>query len=190
MALFSPLRQLCGRVDQETAEADLAAFIGPRADTYLRWYRSRRSRLAAGKTTALLEWNWTAFFSWFAWHWYRKLWIEGLLAALAPVLVGWLAQLVAGATASVVLFSLCYCLSCMLCRALVLADAAWSIAAAGGATEGAEARRARLARAGGVSWAGAAAASLILLGLTGWDAVAQYRQAMEMLQAAGLSLGG
>ena len=140
------------RSDQDSVEADLAAFFGPRAHSYLRTYRSCRDRALAGRRGTFF-WSWPAFWSWFIWFAWRKLYWEAAAVLALTLAAGQLA----GDPGSIA----AYLLACLAATPLYLRRAAHVLDRAGGLAG--EARGDFIARAGGVSWAVAAAGLVALL---------------------------
>lgn len=155
----SPVVALLLRADRAAVENGLRAFVGPHADTYLRYYARLRAtpahRLRRGIAFWPVAWSWPVFLTWFVWHGWRKRWLDGAAAILVPLageaafgLGGWVAG---------------YLLVCGLAVPAYLHGALASVARIEAETSDPEGRRVRLMRAGGVSKLGAAAGFVALL---------------------------
>ena len=80
-ASVSGLPPLPPIVSPARAEADMQVFLGDNAEPFLTVWRRRREEGAEG-----FAMTWPAFFFCMPWLLYRKLWIWGGLAVLAPIL--------------------------------------------------------------------------------------------------------
>jgi hypothetical protein len=58
--------------DQDRVRADLTAFFGPGAKTYLHTYEKMRARTGRRRMSAY-TWSWPVFFGSFIWFFYRKM---------------------------------------------------------------------------------------------------------------------
>lgn len=79
------IRDIFAQTDQDSVEADLAAFFGPKADIYLRIYRKMRE----GSDQWVMSWSWAGLLVPTLWLFYRKLYVLGTLCLLLPVLAVW-----------------------------------------------------------------------------------------------------
>jgi len=75
----SDIVALAERPDRVALRADLAAFFGPRADTYIRTAERALDAAKVGRRFVLF-WSWPVFWSWFIWFAYRRRYGEAILA--------------------------------------------------------------------------------------------------------------
>jgi hypothetical protein len=75
------------RPDQGRVHADLAAFFGSRAEAYLKTYEKMRAATGWRRLQSI-GWCWPAFFSGFAWFFYRKMYVLGTIVVVVPVVLG------------------------------------------------------------------------------------------------------
>ena len=96
MADTATMRDNVEQSDQARIRADLAAFFGPHADSYLRVYDKMRLRSKAW----VASWSWPSFFAPVPWLFYRKLYLYGALCFAIPAAIAWLfdATMAGGAT--------------------------------------------------------------------------------------------
>ena len=133
---------------QEDKHEDLATFLGPNADKFLKIYEMRdkpRSKL-----------NWAAFFLGFVWFFYRKMYLIGALFVVLPIVLGYLIPVGGVATSAV---------AGHLGNGLYLRDAIRRIKKADELGLHGEERIAYLKRAGGVSWPAGVIAGLFFAGI-------------------------
>jgi GYF domain 2/Protein of unknown function (DUF2628) len=81
--------------DQDRVRADLSAFFGPRAETYLHTYEKMRARTGRRRMSAY-TWSWPVFLGSFTWFFYRKMYILGAILIFAPVILSYLIGSVGG----------------------------------------------------------------------------------------------
>ncbi len=87
MTATESLAVLFDRPDQARVRDDLAAFFGPRAETFLGVYDRMRSR-AGRRRLVPMAWSWAAFWLGFTWFFYRKMYLYGAGILLLPVVLG------------------------------------------------------------------------------------------------------
>jgi hypothetical protein len=81
MASTATIRDIFEQSDQGRVRADLSAFFGPHANSYLRVYDEMRRR----SKVWVWSWSWAAFFAPVAWMAYRRLYLYGAICVLIPV---------------------------------------------------------------------------------------------------------
>jgi hypothetical protein len=102
MASTATIRDTFDQSDQARIRADLAAFFGPHADSYLLVYDRMRRR----SKDWVASWSWPSFFAPVPWLFYRKLYLYGALCFAIPVAIGLLFdETVAGGAAIVIAVS-------------------------------------------------------------------------------------
>jgi hypothetical protein len=75
--------------DQWRVRADLTAFFGPNADTYLDVYE--RMRANSGVTRMNVRtWSWPVFLGSFTWFFYRKMYAYGAMLIFLPLVLSYL----------------------------------------------------------------------------------------------------
>lgn len=143
--------------DPRFSEAMLAAFMGPRSETYLRRYRQMKrgdqsaGRVGGANVGLTIGWHWVAFLLTIPWLFYRKLYLGGIVLVVLPVLFEHIAPgaLFFGSGLVIAVFTGLYAKSWYLGHALAKAGIAVS------RFTDTEQRFAYMRRAGGVSVAGA-----------------------------------
>ena len=75
MASMAAIRDKLEPSEQARARADLAAFFGPHADSYLAVYDKMRRR----SSDWVASWSWPGFLAPVPWLFYRKLYLYGAL---------------------------------------------------------------------------------------------------------------
>ena len=94
MASTATIRDIFEQSDQGRVRADLTAFFGPYADSYLRVYDQMRRR----SKVWVWSWSWSGFFAPVAWMFYRRLYLYGAICMLIPVVGTLLFGMVDGGT--------------------------------------------------------------------------------------------
>jgi uncharacterized protein DUF2628 len=93
------IRDIFERPDQGCVRADLAAFVGPHAEAYLRVYDKMRE----SSKNWVMSWSWPGFLAPIVWLFYRKLYLLGALCLVIPVTVALVFDLSAGSGIAVVI---------------------------------------------------------------------------------------
>lgn len=104
MSMYREVQQLAEGPDQEQVRADLAAFFGPKAERFLAKYEKLRRGFGRGKL--FFSWNWAVFFLNFAWFFYRKMYLCGVLILVLPLVLGLLLPEGPGGAGLVLAFAL------------------------------------------------------------------------------------
>jgi hypothetical protein len=131
----------------DSADADLAAFCGRKADFYL------TEKRVMEKSGTRVSWNWPACLFTFAWMAYRKMWAGAALVAALSVFLN-ISLILAWATPALML------LLGLFGNALYLDHARRKLARVALMGETGETRQRTLIRSGGVSWPAALVAVL------------------------------
>ena len=77
------IRDIFERPDQGRVRADLAAFVGPHAEAYLRVYDKMRE----SSKNWVMSWSWPGLFASNVWLFYRKLYVLGALCLVIPLAI-------------------------------------------------------------------------------------------------------
>jgi hypothetical protein len=93
------IRDIFERPDQGRVRADLAAFFGPQAETYLRVY----DKMQPDGKNWVMSWSWSGFFAPMVWLFYRKLYLYGVLCTVASLALGFVFDFSAGSWIAVVI---------------------------------------------------------------------------------------
>jgi Protein of unknown function (DUF2628) len=99
MASTATIRDVFEPSEQGRVRADLAAFVGPHADSYLSVYDKMQQQSKAW----VASWSWPGFFAPVVWLFYRKLYLYGALCFFIPVAVALLFDMTAGAGVAIVI---------------------------------------------------------------------------------------
>lgn len=143
--------------------AEVAAFVGPKADVYTEKWRAMWNARPNPKTVeSALSWNWAAFFLGGFWMCYRKMWVLGgsVLLLMISLELFLLPALPIPPLTMAIIFSVTLG---MLGNAIYLAHVRKGLTRIAASEKDSAARESALAKAGGVSWPGGLGAIVLSL---------------------------
>ncbi|HYG30670.1 MAG TPA: hypothetical protein VD887_10705 [Allosphingosinicella sp.] len=94
------------RLWEETGWDEIAAFIGPNAESFHGAWEATRAKNAGGRGGIAFAFCWPALLFGFAWFLYRKMWAFGLLLLVLPVALGYVFETPGGTIGMLVAMSL------------------------------------------------------------------------------------